>query len=102
VTRCFIQVDAQGSEVAIFEPKACSRFLDEVDVMAIQVEWNMIQRDYVDQMETVNKMLKNLYDRNYVVHSVGGDVVKLNEYDWLHWPPDVMFLKNANSVYYFL
>jgi len=92
-------VDAEGSEVNIFDPDTCSRFLDEVDVIAIQVEWLLIQRNYVRRTEMVNRMLKNLYDRGYVVHAIDGDKAKLNEYDWLHWPVDVMFFKNTSSVH---
>jgi FkbM family methyltransferase len=90
-----MKVDVQGNEMRVFDPKTCGEFFRQLDVRAIQVEWNMIQPNYgrdPGQRAIVDEVLEFLYRQNYTVHTVGGAANKLNR-TWLTWPADIMILR---------
>lgn len=90
-------MDAQGSEVLIFDPRTASRFLDEVDVVVIQIEWHQIARDNkVDSRRRamVDRMLNMFYQRNYTFHGLersGTQVISTR--DWRQWPNDIILFR---------
>ena len=96
-----LQVDAQGSEVRIFDPKTASRFLDEVDVAIIQIEWNMIaHQNKVDSQRqaSVDHMLNMFYERNYTVHGMDKEMKVIHDRDWRQWPDDIILFREARCV----
>jgi FkbM family methyltransferase len=90
-----MKVDVQANEMRVFDPLTCSQFFRQVNVTAIQVEWDLIPPTYgksAEQRAVVDGVLEFLYKQNYTVHSVGAERRRLSR-DWMKWPYDIMILR---------
>jgi hypothetical protein len=88
----YMQVDAEGSEVKIFDPQSATDFMELADVRAIQMEWQWMLLGRIPS-EEVESMLHFFSHHKYSVHAIEANLPKLSTTDWHRWPGDVMFIK---------
>lgn len=92
-----VKVDAQGSEMKIFDPDTSADFFRHVDVFAMQLEWELIASNYTKQKarkKEVDRVLHFLYSLNFTVHPLSAETNNILDDDWARWPYDVLLLRH--------
>lgn len=92
-----MQADIEGSEVAAFDRRTAARFMTEIDVIAIQMEWFFMSHGRIAN-ETVDRMLDFFADLDYAPHAIDDRMTSLDVGDWYGWPGNVMFVKRKSFV----
>src|SRR6218665_2086342 len=92
--KAFIKIDTQEAEIKIFQRKSAGKFLSQIDVMMIQMEWVLYPERYgktEDGRRRVDRFLEFFYQRGYDVYDPRTE--KKLDTNWTKWTYDVMFKK---------
>ena len=94
-SRAVMKIDVQGSEIRVFDESTASKFFENIDVVAILMEWENYKVRSKYSPESCEKFLSFFYKRNLNVYDT--DFKKLGK-NFDNWPWDVILLKVNTSV----
>ena len=86
---CIIKVDIQGNEIQAFDERTATRFIREIDVIAILMEFSSYSSRYPDK--AVDKFVEFFYRHNYSVYDP--IFLKLGS-NWGQWTDDIFLFKD--------
>ena len=90
---CIMKVDIQANEIRAFDERTATRFIEEVDVVAILMEFQFYRRRYPNK--AVDRFVEFFYRHNYSVYNQN---CKKLEANWGKWPYDILLVKNRRSA----
>ena len=96
----FVQIDTQSSELLILDPLILRRFLVEVELIAIQMEWEFLKQYNPINQDAKIRMLdtfESLKLKLYPVSCWPGCSVELDRKDMSQWGNEILIV-NASAA----
>ena len=90
---CIMKVDIQANEIRAFDERTATRFIEEIDVVVILMEFLLYAPRYPNK--AVDRFVEFFYRHYYTVYDPNLQKLGAN---WGKWPGDILLVKNRRTA----